>query len=310
MEDYKKEKFKKEVAKQHSIVRRSPKSYIYLIKEQLKNLKGKILHMPGLKHGIKTVEGETAYLECIDFLNSQTPIGVLKYDEELSKASQDHADDIKNSGITAHIGSDGSSPDDRIERYLEWEGINCQNIDFGLKTAEEVIISLIIDDGFKDRPQRAIIFDPDLQYLGVGVSDHPDYTLCTVLNYVETISSYHKKNANKPLSKNILSGKNKVEEDKQTRKLSEINDNDVRDSSPIANNLGDKFRKQIQIKGNEQQQNVSQFSDDPHAPKGAVSVTTKTQTRTRGKIVEKKITNTYTLEDGSQEIVQYVERDD
>ena len=95
----------------------------------MKCLKGNILYIPGHGCSTTTVEGEKTYLECIDFLNSQKPTGVLKYDEELTKVAQDHAKDMDQNGLTDHIGSDNYEPTDRFERYLEWDVFNDENID-------------------------------------------------------------------------------------------------------------------------------------------------------------------------------------
>jgi uncharacterized protein YkwD len=54
-------------------------------------------------------------------------------------AARDHASDQSSKGITGHTGTDGSSPKDRIKRYVSFEG-GGENIQYGFRTAVEVIL--------------------------------------------------------------------------------------------------------------------------------------------------------------------------
>jgi hypothetical protein len=309
MENLNREKFKKEVAQQHSIIRKNPKAYIPIIEKHMTYLKGNIIYKPGKKIGIKTKEGISAYLECIEFLKNQSPIAELIYDEEVSKAAQDHADDIGPSGVCDHKGTDDSTVDSRIERYVDWGGSVCENLDFGAETPEEVILSLIIEDGVPDRGHRTTIFQPNIKYIGVGVSEHSVYKLCTIIDYVVSITSYHKDTINKLFAKDLMPAKTKAEENNSQKKLNERKNLDHRQSCAIMSNLSDKFAEQVQIKGLENYKSVSRFPDDPDAPEDAISCKTKIVTKTSGKRNERRTTKTYTLQDGSLETVEIVEID-
>ena len=61
-------------------------------------------------------------------------------------------------GVTGHTGTDGSQPKDRCERYVKVEGMSGENIDYGEKSPEMVIIALAIDDGVPSRGHRSNIF--------------------------------------------------------------------------------------------------------------------------------------------------------
>lgn len=65
-------------------------------------------------------------------------------DKYLSKACADHINDLGPKGLTGHTGSDGSSVDQRIERYGEWGGKIGENISFGCKTGESSTKTIII----------------------------------------------------------------------------------------------------------------------------------------------------------------------
>ena len=77
----------------------------------------------------------------------------------LCKAAKDHADDIGLPGITEHKGFDGSSISEWVERYCEWQGSLCENIDFWSKSGLQVIMSLLIDDGVKSSGHRKVLFN-------------------------------------------------------------------------------------------------------------------------------------------------------
>ena len=89
--------------------------------------------------------------------------------------------------MTAHEGSDGKNISERIEKYGEWDGEIAENLDFGFKKAENIIINLLVDDGVKERYQRSNIFYPNFRYMGVAVGPHKDYGVCVCIGYARNI---------------------------------------------------------------------------------------------------------------------------
>ena len=99
----------------------------------------------------------------------------------------DHANDIGQYGLTSHEGSRDSTLYDRIEKYIEWDGACAENLDFGFKNAENIIINMLIDDGSEERDQRKNMFDTRYKYIGIGCAKHRDYGYCTVFVYVKSL---------------------------------------------------------------------------------------------------------------------------
>jgi uncharacterized protein YkwD len=58
--------------------------------------------------------GAQATLGLINRQRAQNGCGPVVSDDRLAAAAQEHARDILNTGITGHVGSDGSNPDQRI----------------------------------------------------------------------------------------------------------------------------------------------------------------------------------------------------
>ena len=87
----------------------------------------------------------------------------------------DHYIDIAVKGITSHKSSDGKSTyKDRIEKHADWGGIIFEAIQYGWckKSARDVVLSWIIDDGFKDRPHRKALFKSEFCELGLVAGPH------------------------------------------------------------------------------------------------------------------------------------------
>ena len=176
------EKLEEEIYQKHNELRTNPKSFIPKLKESLNHFREKIYHKPG-EDPIQTYEGPEAIEEAIEFLKTQKPVCELTYDENISQACKDHVHDIGVKGLTTHEGSDGKNISDRIEKYCEWDGAAAENLDFGFRNAENIILNLLVDDGVKERNQRFNLFHPDFKYIGIGAGQHRDYGICVVIGY-------------------------------------------------------------------------------------------------------------------------------
>ncbi len=176
----------RQVIEEHNKVRTNPSSYIEKISACLELFKGDVLYKPG-EDPMKTHEGKVAFKQAIEFLRQQKPLSPLKHDERLSQACSDHISDIGPKGKATHESSNGNNVSDRIEKYCEWDGACTENIDFGTKIAENIIINFIVDDGIPKRPHRSNLFNPQLNFIGVACGAHTEHIIGTVVNYVAGI---------------------------------------------------------------------------------------------------------------------------
>ena len=175
-----------ELFKEHNNLRKNPQSYIERLTKIENYYKDKIFRHPN-EIPIETYEGPEGVKNAIAFLKNQPPVKELIYSESLSKSALDHANDIGKQGLHNHEGSNGSLLSDRIEKYTEWDGAIAESLQFCYKYAENIIISLIIDDGSTEKHQRENLFNEEFQYIGIGCAKHKTFKLCTVFNYAKNL---------------------------------------------------------------------------------------------------------------------------
>ena len=176
----------KELFYLHNELRENPQSFIPKLKECFKHFRKKIFHPPG-EDPIQTYEGIDAIDDAIQFLKTQKPVEPLEYNDGIAQACKDHVLDIGTKGLTTHEGSDDLNISDRIEKYVEWDGVTAESIDFGFKIPENIILNLLIDDGVKNRYQRYNLLNDKFKYIGIGAGPHIKYGSCIVIGYAMNI---------------------------------------------------------------------------------------------------------------------------
>lgn len=171
-----------EILDEMNLARMEPQRYAAFVEEFKKYYNGQKLSLPG-KKALLTVEGVAAVDEAVSFLRAARPLPPLTVNRGMCLAAKDHANDLALKGVTGHKGSDGSSPNARLERYGAWEGMVGENIVYDVNTARQIVIGLIIDDGTANRGHRRNIFDPNHRVAGVSITDSADNGARCVLNY-------------------------------------------------------------------------------------------------------------------------------
>ena len=126
------------------------------------------------------IEQGRAVDEAVRFLQKAHPLPALTLSAGMSRAAADHcAEQI--AGQLGHEGSDRSHGGDRLSRYGSWSATWGENISYSRKTAREVVLALIIDDGIRGRGHRNNIFNPKFNYAGAAFGPHARYrTVCTI----------------------------------------------------------------------------------------------------------------------------------
>jgi uncharacterized protein YkwD len=176
------EKLKKAILVEHNRLREDPVSYIPILEKQKTYFKGHILSRPK-QTPIKTHEGVRAFDLAIEFLKYQKPVPALTHDERLSLAAKDHLEDHGPIGTVSHESSNGKVVAERLEKYCEWDTCCGENLDVGSTRAEDVIVSLLVDDGVKSRGHRENLFNESFRSVGIACGPHKAYGSMTVIDY-------------------------------------------------------------------------------------------------------------------------------
>ena len=163
-------------------LRQNPQSYIPLIEAEMKTIKrNNVLNRKDYNLQIQTQEGKEAYEEAILFLKKQKPVPALKKENKLSYAAQDLVKDIGERGVVTHQDKEGQYTSERIEKYCEWDYCANEVIEVSSKNPQDILISLLVDDGVRNRADRNALFKNIYKYVGIACGPHSEYEIVTVL---------------------------------------------------------------------------------------------------------------------------------
>jgi len=98
-------------------------------------------------------------------------------------AAKDHAADQAKTGEIGHVGSDGSAPWDRINRYGSYKGGAAENCTYGTMNARTRVVGLLIDEGSEKRGHRRNIMKGAYTRVGLAVGAHPKYGGSCVMDF-------------------------------------------------------------------------------------------------------------------------------
>lgn len=114
-----------------------------------------------------------AVAQVVDLVNAERgKVGCspVKVNSTLTKAAQDHSEDMAATGTMSHTGSDGSSPADRITRAgYSWSAYG-ENVAYGYSTPAQVMNGWMTSPGHK-----ANILNCAFKEIGVGLAQPGGY---------------------------------------------------------------------------------------------------------------------------------------
>lgn len=146
---------------------------------------GKMLNLPG-QTPLRTQEGVAALDEAVQALRAlPAPLPALVFDAALAAAARELADDQARTGLTGHQGSDGGTLPVRLERRGTVQGAAGENLAYGPAAAEEIVGSLLLDDGLPSRGHRLNILHPDFRLVGVALAEHPKWKHVCVMDFAQ-----------------------------------------------------------------------------------------------------------------------------
>ncbi len=162
-----------------NFARTHPAQYAALIQERRTHFQNDMLVRPGCIM-LRMHEGTHALDDAIRFLRHATPLSPLTLSPGMCRAAADHCAD-QASGRTGHKGSDWSGPGDRLNRYGHWSTLAGENVAYGERSAREIVMALVIDDGVRGRGHRKNIFNPMFAFAGAASGSHARYrSVCSI----------------------------------------------------------------------------------------------------------------------------------
>ncbi|MFF4603406.1 CAP domain-containing protein [Streptomyces sp. NPDC001339] len=109
-------------------------------------------------------------LELVNSERGKAGCAPLKLNTKLTKAAQDHSEDMAEHRDMSHTGSDGSAPEERITRAgYQWSSYG-ENVAYGYSTPESVMEGWMTSPGHKRN-----ILDCSFKEIGVGLAQPGDY---------------------------------------------------------------------------------------------------------------------------------------
>ena len=142
-------------------VRTNPQGYADWLENQKQYYQGMLLKLPG-EQPIRTNRGLRSLEEAIAFLRQQQELPALSSSTELTSAARQQITAITNNRQARH------------------------NLVYGKVTPEAIVMQLVVDDGFPDRPHRLAIFNPNHRNTGIACSEIPVYNNVCAIAYRNT----------------------------------------------------------------------------------------------------------------------------
>lgn len=170
--------FQEQLVQEINDLRTNPKAYAKKVEKYINYFKGKSLHIPGAKAGIRTEEGPEAYKEAVDFLSKAEPVEELSPSRGLGRISKDFFDEVQKVD-PQELGN--INMEDIINKYGTYVGSLNREISMGDETPEQIVVSLVVSDGDASRGHRDCLLSPELNKIGAANGTHKVFRYCTVI---------------------------------------------------------------------------------------------------------------------------------
>lgn len=165
--------------------RRDPNRYAEDMTRLRNCYDGNVLTYPESGIQLETVEGREALEDCLQDLMNASPLPVLMHSQAIGRACQKHLSDLQDNDFCSHIGTDGSTPEERLSKFGEHREQCGENIVFSMQTPKEVVWHMLIDHGSPDRGHRANLLNMDFHFLGAAFGRHPSAETVAIVLLVD-----------------------------------------------------------------------------------------------------------------------------
>ncbi|MEK7723144.1 MAG: CAP domain-containing protein [Acidobacteriota bacterium] len=165
-------KFEAEIFAELNAFRVNPQGYAKHLEDFLQTFDGKYFrNSAGVM--LDSFEGKIPVVEAIATLKQAQPMSEFNLADGLIKAAADHSQDLVKNNRTGHRGTNGSMPNERVFIYGTVPNNEVyENISYGGKTAREVVLIMLIDDGTASRNHRKSLLNPKNKYVGLATGEN------------------------------------------------------------------------------------------------------------------------------------------
>lgn len=171
-------------------VRQNSKMFIPTLETKMSYFQNNVIYDPTKPQGVATTEGPHAWQEAIRYLQNLKPYKKIVISSGLSLAAKDHAQDLANTGMIGHIGSDNSNLEIRLGRYGNWMGDITELIYAGEQDPKEVLAFLLVDDGQPFRRHRGLLLSNEFNNIGIAQAPSRFCTTVTVITLAKLFTNF------------------------------------------------------------------------------------------------------------------------
>lgn len=172
-----------------NVFRRNPKKYAKEMQQLAGRYQGKTLTFPDDGIQVECVEGIAALKDCLLQLSSCEPLSTITTSQAISSACTLHLADMQANNFSSHLGSDGSTPEDRLSSVGQHREQCGENIVFGVRAPKEAVYQMLLDDGSPERGHRANLLNPEFHFMGIAVGRHPSAETAVVIMFADAFKA-------------------------------------------------------------------------------------------------------------------------
>ena len=158
-------------------MRTNPLSYVPILEEIVAD-EAKVRHWCS-NEGAKCANG------LIKYLKEHEPVPRLSWHETLGKVARDFVADTGPKGKIGHNDTKGKDPFKRMKEAgitEMWGG--GENCSYGMESAQDVVLQLLLDDGQSHRGHRLNIMNKGFVQMGCASGSHSMFRTMTSIDYI------------------------------------------------------------------------------------------------------------------------------
>ena len=154
----------------------NPQSYINRLQDYLSNWK-----KMDLSHDSDDENEELEVKQTIDHFKKHKIVVPLEQQNSLQTSSKAQLDYILKTGNVSHYGENYEPMRERIQRDVKQKGNYAECFVSDRLTAETIVLSVMMDIGLEDKPNRSILLDNNFKSIGVALtSDFKGTAFCVI----------------------------------------------------------------------------------------------------------------------------------